>query len=158
MSRSRLARGATKVPLPCRFPRATLGSVSPRRSLVSVLAALALASPGLAAPAPAHARDDARARGETRCGQHARTRLELRSRDGTIDVRFRLQRGRGGERWRVVVVQEGRLAWRGTRTTSRRGELDVRRRLRDLPGADRVTARAAGPRGTTCAVTLVLRG
>ncbi|MDX8150594.1 hypothetical protein SK069_03230 [Patulibacter brassicae] len=132
--------------------------MSPRRSLAPVLVAVALASPGLLVPASAGARDDARARGETRCGQGARTRLELRSRDGAIDLRFRLQRGRAGERWRVVVVQEGRLAWRGRRTTSRRGELDVRRRLRDLPGADRVTARAAGPRGTTCAVSLVLPG
>jgi hypothetical protein len=56
-----------------------------------------------------------------------------------------------------VVVQEGRVAWRGTPRIAASGGLRVRLTLRDLVGADRVEVRASGPRGTSCAVAATLR-
>lgn len=138
-------------------PRSPRG---PRRS--AALATVVALAAALAGGAPvAHARhggDDARTRTEERCGRGASTRLELRGRDGGIRLDWRLQHGRARERWRVVVVQEGRVAWRGVRAIGGRGELRVRLGLRDLVGADRVEVRAGGPRGTTCATRATLRG
>lgn len=130
-----------------------------RRPLAAVLATIAVGAPLVARPPGARAGDDdARTRTSARCGRGASTRLELRGRDGGIRVDWRLERGRARERWRVVVVQEGRIAWRGTRTIARSGELRLRTELRDLPGADRVEVRASGPRGTACGLAATLRG
>ena len=93
------------------------------------------------------------------CGQGASARLELR-RDATgIEVRFEVDRRRGGETWRVVLVQEGQVAWRGRGPTgSPGGRLRVTRRIRDLGGADRITVRGAGPGGITCVASAILPG
>ena len=135
----------------------------PRRSAAFLAAVAALA---LGAPA-AQARpggDDGGGGGESRvrtsagCGHAARTRLELRARDGALRLDWSLERGRARERWRLVVVQEGRVVWRGTRTISGTGRIEQRLGLRDLPGADRVDVRASGPRGTACGIGATLRG
>jgi hypothetical protein len=128
-----------------------------RRLPALLLVAAALAS---AAPAPAAARggDEDRVRVERRCGHAARVRLELRGRDGSIEVRFRLERGRPREAWRVVLVRDGRVVQRATRRLDRAGGFEVRVALRDLPGGDRVRGRAVGPRGTVCEAAGTLRG
>jgi hypothetical protein len=121
---------------------------------IAVVALLALAPP------VAHAKDGdgSRVRAEARCGQAARTRLDARSRDGGIRLDWRLERGRARERWRIVVVQESRVVWRGSRSISGSGRIALRLALRDLPGADRIEVRASGPRGTSCGVAGTLRG
>ena len=74
----------------------------------------------LAGAAPAAARDgeDDDGRREARvagtCAKGASSKLRLRSRDGTISVEFEVKRSRRGERWRVVLVHERRVAWRGS--------------------------------------------
>jgi len=90
------------------------------------------------------------------CGSGASSKLRLRSRDGEISVEFEVKRSRRGERWRVVLVHERRVAWRGARTTGSSGSFRVRRTLRDLAGSDRVKARASGPRGVTCEAAATL--
>jgi hypothetical protein len=148
-----------------RHDRRVPSTLCPSRSAATAsLVALAV---GLAAPA-AHAKhgdDDrgGRGGGESRvrasagCGHAARTALELRGRDGGMRFRYELERGRPGESWRVVVVQEGRVVWRGSRRISRSGRFEVRLTLRDLQGDDRVDVRAGGPRGTSCTVGATLR-
>jgi hypothetical protein len=103
--------------------------------------------------------DDARreARVAGTCATGASSTLRLRSRDGEISLEFEVRRSRRGERWRVVLVHERRVAWRGSVRTGRsRGSFRVRRTLRDYAGSDRVTARAAGPRGLTCEASALL--
>ncbi len=91
------------------------------------------------------------------CSKGAAARLRLRSRDGEIGVAFDLTRRRSGERWRVVLVHERRVAWRGTlRTRASTSTLHVRRTVADYDGPDLVTARASGPRGLTCTATATL--
>lgn len=91
------------------------------------------------------------------CSKGAASRLRLRSRDGEIRVTFDLNRRRSGERWRVVLVHERRVAWRGTlRTRVSTSTLHVRRTVADYDGPDLVTARASGPRGLTCTATATL--
>ena len=78
-------------------------------------------------------------------------------RDGAIRVRFEVDHSRAGASWRVVLVQDRRVVWRG-RARTRGDSFEIERSLRDLPGADRVTARAWGPGGVTCAAAVTLPG
>ncbi len=91
------------------------------------------------------------------CGRGPSSDLRLRSRDGGIRVRFQVEHARSGASWRVVLVQDRRVVWRG-RARTRAGTFELERVLRDLPGADRVTARAWGPAGVTCTAAATLRG
>jgi len=57
-----------------------------------------------------------------------------------------------------VLVHEGRVEWRGrARPRGPRGSFEITRRVRDLPGADRVMVRATGPRGLSCSASATLR-
>jgi len=118
------------------------------QSLVTVLA-LTLAAVSLAAAASARGGpDEVRVAG--RCTGGATADLRLRGRDGRIDVRFEVEHARAGTPWRVALVQERRIAWRGAEAARSGGSFEVRRTLRDLPGADSVSVGAWGPRGTVC--------
>lgn len=134
-------------------PTSTLSSMTRHfgRALVVLVLAAALAA---ALGAPTAAADDDVRRSETRtvsrCGR-AVLQLRLRSDDGVIDVRFEVDDTRSGAVWRFALVQERRVVWRGRATTAgSRRSLEVRRRLRDLPGSDTVTAQAWGPVGSGC--------
>jgi hypothetical protein len=118
-------------------------TVRARLTLIASLVSLALAAP---APALAH---DVRVSGH--CGRGASSQLRLSAHDGAIRVEFELRGRRGGERWRVVLVHERRVRWRGrARTRSGSHSFRVRRSVPDFSGADQVTVRASGPRGNTC--------
>jgi hypothetical protein len=129
------------------------------RTRLLTLAALCVVL-ALAAPAPALARggdDDVRVTGT--CGKGATSKLRLRAKDGAIQVEFEVKANRGGQRWRVVLVHERRVAWRGrARTRSGSRSFRIRRSIPDFGGADQVTARASGPRGNTCEATGLLTG
>src|SRR3954468_6890430 len=80
-----------------------------------LLAGLLLALP---ASSPARGGDDGGGGGDEvrtsgRCGGGASSELRIRAKDGTIELRFEVRGARRGS-WRVVVVQERRVAWRGT--------------------------------------------
>ena len=120
---------------------------------------LTLAVLAAAAPAPAQARgpgDELRTAGS--CGRGASAALRLRENSGRIDLRFDVTASRPRAVWRVVVIQEGRVAWRGRVRARSSGSLSVRRRLQDLGGADRITVRTVGPRGITCVASGTLAG
>jgi hypothetical protein len=91
------------------------------------------------------------------CGKGATARLRLRSRDGVIRAQLEIDHTRSGQTWRVSLVQERRVVYRG-RARTRLGQFEIEHRLSDLPGADRVTARAVGPRGLTCVAAATLPG
>jgi hypothetical protein len=127
---------------------------------LSRLAALTLAAVLLAGAAPAWARGgddgghgDARVRGT--CGRGASSELRLSSHDGTIRVEFEVKR-RGRSTWRVTLVHERRVAWRGT--VHARDSFRVRRSVGDFDGPDQVTVRASGPRGVVCTGSATLSG
>ena len=90
------------------------------------------------------------------CGKGATSKLRLKSEDNRIEVRFEIEHIRFAGRWRVTVVQEGRVAYRGNYRARR--SFEIRRRLNDLSGADRVSVRALGPRGLTCSAGATLPG
>ena len=91
------------------------------------------------------------------CGRGATSTLRLRGGGGAIDVRFEVDHSRAGEVWRVVLVHERRVGWKGSAKTTRPGgSFEVERTLNDLPGADEVTVRAWGPRGLACGAVATL--
>ena len=112
----------------------------------------------VALPASSQARDDDEIRTSGSCGGGARSELRLEADDGTIELRFEVRGARRGS-WRVVVVQERRVAWRGTVSASDSSRsFRVERDLDDLPGADAIMVRATGPRGVTCSASGTLSG
>jgi hypothetical protein len=92
------------------------------------------------------------------CGRGATSKLKLKADDGAIEAEFEVH-GRAGAKWRVVFVQENRIAWRGrARTVGASRSFSIERRLGDYPGPDHITARAVGPRGITCQASAALPG
>jgi hypothetical protein len=130
-----------------------------RRSATVVLLLACLL---LALPASSQARggggDDDEVRTSGTCGGGARSELRLKADDGAIELRFEVRGARRGS-WRVVVVQERRVAWRGTVSAGGGSRsFRVERELDDLPGADAIMVRASGPRGVTCNASGTLSG
>jgi hypothetical protein len=123
--------------------------------LLVAIAALVLVA---AAPVAAIAKDG---RGEVRvsgsCGSGASSELRLKGRDGAIEVRFEIDHARPSAGWRIALVHERRIAWKAAPRTGRSsGSFEVRRVLRDLPGADTVSAQAWGPGGLVCRAVATL--
>jgi hypothetical protein len=115
-----------------------------RRTLPILLATAVVAACGGAGP-----------RG-TSCGGGAMANLSLWHEARQFGAAFTLGHAAPRAPWRLVVVHEGRVDWRGDVRTDSRGGLKVLRRLDELNGADRVTVRATGPDGRTCAATATL--
>jgi hypothetical protein len=129
----------------------------PRLTWGAKVEAMSAVLPVLLAVALSHGGGEDRVRVDATCGGGVRARLEVRADDGALDVRFDASRAPRGSAWRITLVQEGRVAWRG-RATARRGAFRVRRTLRDLAGADRIGVRASGPRGLSCRASGTLPG
>ncbi len=127
--------------------------MSVRAPLAAAAAALALCLAG-AAPVLAHGDDEARAEGT--CGSGADAELRLKADHGAIRVEFEVDSRRARERWRIVLVHERRVVWRGRARTRDGGSFRIRRSVPDFDGADAVSVRAAGPRGNTCQASATL--
>jgi hypothetical protein len=115
------------------------------------LGALAFASPVFA-----HDDDDDVSKAGV-CTKSSSSRLDLR-RDSSgpgsgnrIDVTFTVRARRSGVTWRVVLLHDRRIVFRGTRRTRPpRASFVVRQMLEDWYGSEAVTARATSPRGEVC--------
>jgi hypothetical protein len=93
------------------------------------------------------------------CGGRATAKLKAKERDGGIEVEFEVEHVRTAGLWRIVMVQEGRVAWRGrVRTRGSRRSFGVEHRIANFPGADRIMVRGLGPRGITCVASATLPG
>jgi hypothetical protein len=96
--------------------------------------------------------------GNSPCGGGARSDLSVwAEKEHLIGAAFSLSGAQPGGEWHVVLVHEGGVAWRGVARADGHGDLKVKRRLHDYPGADRVAIRAHGPAGATCAATVQLK-
>jgi len=93
------------------------------------------------------------------CSAGGTSKLRLRSRDGGIELEFEVDHNRAGRPWRVAIIHERRVTWRGVaKPTGPDGSLVLERRLPDLVGSDTVTARAWGPAGVTCQAAATIPG
>jgi hypothetical protein len=120
---------------------------------VRLIAATICVTLALAAPAQAKG-----VRVSGICGKGATAQLRLDEHGDEIRVEFEVRTRRARERWRVTLVHERRVVWRGTLRTRSNRSLRVRRTLPDHEGADEVSARASGPGGNSCQATATLTG
>ena len=132
-----------------------MGAVPSRAVHIRAAAAVALALALGTAP-PTLGDDDVRVAGA--CGTGADARLRLKSDDGAIRVEFEVDSRRGRERWRVILVHERRVVWRGrARTRPGSRSFRIRRSIPDFDGVDEVSVRASGPGGNTCQASATLK-
>jgi hypothetical protein len=127
--------------------------LSPKHISLAAIAAVALTP---AAASARHGGDNA-VRVAGSCGSGATSKLKLKNDDSGIEVEFEVDQNRVGKRWRVTLVRDGRVVYRGSRTTTApSGSFSLNRRIRNLAGADRITARGVGPGGLTCTAAATL--
>jgi hypothetical protein len=112
-----------------------------------VLGAAVLAAAGLAAAPSAGAGSDGDGGNEVikrgGCTAASTWKLKAKHDDGRIETEFEVDQNRVGKRWRVVLRQDGRVVFRGIRTTrAPSGSFEVRRFLRHTAGSDRIVGRA----------------
>jgi 2-methylaconitate cis-trans-isomerase PrpF len=118
------------------------------RTLTIALAATTAAI----APTAALAKDgDVRARAA--CTKGSTAKLVLSRDDGRIETELEVDQNRNGVRWKVTLLRNGRrVASANATTRAPSGSFEVRRRLSDRAGTDRITARARNAAGETCTV------
>jgi hypothetical protein len=141
---------------------------SSARMLTPVVAVLALAVAGTSPALARHGRDGGggggdrgRSRSEVRvlgtCGNGASSKLKLTSRDGRIEAEFEVHHRRAGSAWRVTIVHERAVAYRGRRRIAGPSRsFEIAHRMPDYSGADAVTARGVGPGGLVCVASATL--
>jgi hypothetical protein len=122
---------------------------------------VALIGAALCLPLMAAADDGDGKRREVRragtCTGSSKANLRVRAEDGEIRVRFEIDTRAAGSRWRVVLLHERRIAYRGVLRAKRSGgEVELRRVVDDWFGTDALVVRAIGPRGETCRASAVI--
>lgn len=117
------------------------------RSSLKVLTVIAaMLAPMMLAPAAVAEVDDVERHGS--CGASSRWELDLEREGGRIKVDYEVDSNVAGERWRVRLVHDGDVFFRGVREThGSDGSLEVERRTNDASGADRFVGKAVN-RGT----------
>jgi len=77
------------------------------------------------------------------CSGSATWKLKAKLDDGRIETEFEVDQNRAGRRWHVKIRRNGVLAFDGVRTTmAPSGSFEVRRRLGNAAGPDRIVATA----------------
>jgi len=86
------------------------------------------------------------------CSGSATWKLKAKLDDGRIETEFEVDQNRAGRRWHVKIRRNGVLAFDGVRTTmAPSGSFEVRRRLGNAAGPDRIVAKATAlATGQTC--------
>jgi hypothetical protein len=85
------------------------------------------------------------------CTMSNRATLHLEADDGTIGVEFEIRTPSPTRSWRVVVVHERRIAFRGLLRPRGGGRsLRLRRTVPDWFGTDTIVVRATGPGIQAC--------
>jgi hypothetical protein len=83
-----------------------------------------------------------------KCTGPSTSKIKAKLDDGRIEAEFEVDQNVNGRRWSVVLRRNGRVAFRGVRTTrGPSGSFELRRFLGNAPGRDRITATARALRG-----------
>jgi hypothetical protein len=114
---------------------------SNRTAAVGIMSALAL---GTIASLPAYAGGggtQVTSRGT--CSASSVSKLALKHDDGLIETQFEVDSNRVGQRWSVVIKDNGVIVFSGARTTTApSGTFEVQRRLPNRAGTDTIVASA----------------
>jgi hypothetical protein len=120
------------------------------RSPRLLLVAGAILAPLMLGPAAVAEDDDVHRHGG--CSDSSRWELDLEREGGRIEVDYEVDTDVAGQRWRVKLVHNGDVFFRGVREThGRDGSFEVERRTDDASGTDCFIGRAVNKRtGEVC--------
>jgi hypothetical protein len=91
------------------------------------------------------------------CTAWSRATIRLEADDGEIDVEFEIRTQSRTRAWRVVLLHERRVAFRGSVEPRSGGRsIRLRRAIPDWFGRDTIVVRATGPGVETCRATATL--
>jgi hypothetical protein len=83
-----------------------------------------------------------------KCTGPSSSKIKAKLDDGRLETEFEVDQNRNGQRWSVVLRRNGRIAFRGVRTTrGPSGSFELRRFVGNGPGVDRISATARALRG-----------
>jgi hypothetical protein len=113
---------------------------------------LGMLAMGAASAGAGSARGDDDVRRAGNCTGQSTSKIKLSNEDGRLEVEFEVDQNRNGQRWRVVMTDNGATVFRGVRVTrGPSGSFEARRVIRNRAGTDRVAATARNLRtGERC--------
>jgi hypothetical protein len=133
-----------------------MSKLSNRTAALGIMSALAL---GTIASLPAHAQSgsgsgggDGEVRVAGACTAASSSKLKVKHDDGRIEAQFEVDSNRVGQRWNVVMKDNGVIVFSGVRTTlAPSGSFEVERRIPNRAGTDTIVASAKNPTtGESC--------
>jgi hypothetical protein len=126
-----------------------MSKLSNRTAALGIMSALALAT---MASVPAYASGNDSVRRPGVCTASSTSKLTLKHDNGRIDAQFEVDSNRAGQRWNVVMKDNGVIVFSGVRTTTApSGSFEVERLIANLAGADTIVASAKNPAtGESC--------
>jgi hypothetical protein len=127
-----------------------MSKLSNRAAALGIMSALAL---GTIASAPAYAKGGgAKVTRPGACSARTVSKLAVKHDDGRIETQFEVDSNRVGQRWNVVIKDNGVTVFSGARTTTApSGSFEVNRRIANRVGTDNVVASAKNPAtGESC--------
>ena len=127
-----------------------MSKFSTRTAVLGVMSAFAL---GTIASVPAYASGGGTkvvSRGT--CTKLSTSKLAVQHEDGRIETEFEVDSNRVGQRWNVVIKDNGVIVFSGSRTTQApSGSFEVRRLIANRAGTDAIVASAKNPTsGESC--------
>jgi hypothetical protein len=123
---------------------------------IAPLLILATAVPVVALPALAEAKGGgARVTASKSCAGGGVAKLKAKADNGRIEVEFEVDVNRNNQRWNVVLKRNGATVYsKVRRTAAPSGSFTARALIGNAAGRDRISARATGPNGRSCVVSL----
>lgn len=123
----------------------------------TLVATALVAGAVLVVPSPAMAKDGDVIRTGS-CSGAADWKLKVSPEDAGWGIEFEVDANRVGQVWRVRILDNGVLRYRGLRTTKApSGSFTVRRTIRDMAGTDTIVARARNlASGQVCVARLAV--
>ena len=116
-----------------------MSKLSNRAAVVGIMGALALGTLGVA---PASAQSP-RIQKQGKCSATSQWKLKLRQDGGVIETQFEVDTNAAGQKWKVVLKDNGATVFTGARkTVAPSDSFSVSNRIPNLVGVDRVTASA----------------
>jgi hypothetical protein len=123
------------------------------RLLLAAVAVLA----ALSVPAVASADEGEKVERVARCTASSEIAIRLELEDGKIRVELEIEGRQRGAAWKVILLRERRIVFRGiVRAPKNSREAKLRRSFDDWLGRDSVVIRATGPRTETCRITAAI--
>jgi len=93
-----------------------------------------------------------------KCTASSTSKIKAKLDDGRVETEFEVDQNRVGKRWRVTIVRNGSVVFRGIRrTVAPSGSFEVRRLLAQSAGTTRIVASARSLQsGETCRASVAL--